>query len=179
MLQGCRQEAVPTAPARAAKRHSKRVRAHAAAYYRYHFTDPKTTYWGVGTVEYGAIFWEREGSFNGHYHNIWQAGNVTQGAHKVKYHFYIDAWRKIPEGWEWREGRTFISGTCTTDRVRQPTWGHYHTEGHDYRMELHFQLRDCAVDNPSTSDGLFYSPYYLTKNYHCVDSTETCYFIGY
>ena len=45
-------------------------------------------------------------------------------------------------------------------------------------MQYHFKLRDCAVSNPSTPDGTFYSPRYATRVYRCVDATGTCYFKG-
>jgi hypothetical protein len=46
-------------------------------------------------------------------------------------------------------------------------------------MAIFFKLRDCVVNNPSTPDGTFYSPRYITKVYHCVESTGSCYFKGY
>jgi hypothetical protein len=47
--------------------------------------------------------------------------------------------------------------SCTRSRARQPTWYKYHSAGYDYHMQIFFKLRDCVVNNPSTSDGTFYA----------------------
>jgi hypothetical protein len=127
---------------------------------------------------YGQITWERGGSFNGSQHNIWQAGTVISGAHRVRYDFNLQSWRQASTGAELREVRRDIvpaAPDCTLARTRQPTWPHVHTKGYGYYMTMCFKLRDCAVSNPSSPDGTFISPFYSTRTYHCVEaSTGSC-----
>lgn len=162
--------------------HRHHARAHAAAYYGYHFTAHELAAWGVGSVEYGEINWNQNGNFNGSSINASQDGAVWSGAHTVRYNFVVEAWRATSVGWEYRENFTAqrpVAPGCTRSTATMPTWYHYHTSGHDYHLLFYFHMRDCAVNNPSTPDGTFYSPIYTTKTYHCVDSTGSCYFKGY
>jgi hypothetical protein len=170
------------ASARASRRHHRTVRAHAASYYRYHFTAHELAAWGVGSVQYGTINWNQNGNFNGSQHQVAQDGAVWEGAHTVRYDFRIDAWRATSVGWQFREEFQAIrpaAPSCSRSTVVQPTWNHAQTAGYDYYMSIFFHMRDCAVNNPSTPDGTFYSPIYATKTYHCIDSTGNCYFKGY
>jgi hypothetical protein len=157
------------------------VRAHVAAYYRYSFSDPRSPT-GGGQVQYGQIWWGRAGKFNGSQSQFWQAGDVRDGAHTVRYDFRLEVYRATSSGWECRDvARNIVPDypNCTRDRARRPTWYHYRTPGHDYHQDIWFKLRDCAVGKPDTSDGTWYSPRHTTKTYHCVDCTGDCYFKGY
>jgi hypothetical protein len=156
--------------------------ARAAGYSRYRFDANEKAYWGIGQVTYGTIYWEKTANFNGAQALMAQAGTVWDGAHTVRYDFYIEKWRGTSAGWEYRETYRDIVPTapsCTRARSRTPTYSSYHSSGYDFFMQYFFKLRDCVVHNPSTPDGTFYSPRYATKVYHCVDSLGSCYFKGY
>jgi hypothetical protein len=161
--------------------HRPSPRARTADYRRYTFTANERAYWGVGAVTYGTIFWEKAGTFNGAQAQVAQAGTVWDGAHTVRYDFSIDRYRSTSSGWVYRDTSRDIlppAPGCTRTRTRTPTYYRFHSSGYDFFMQYHFKLRDCAVSNPSTPDGTFYSPRFTTRVYHCVDSTGTCFFKG-
>jgi hypothetical protein len=180
-------EEIRAAAAHASKKQTKRkkgAKARAAAYYRYSFNAVANAYWGIGSVTYGAISWTRKGYFNGQYVNLNQSGTVVQGAHTVRYNFFVDHWRSTSAGWEYRTGYESIkpaypgcTRTTTSMVGNGQNWVNYNAAGYDFWDLMFFKLRDCVLDNPSTPDGTFYSPNYSTKVYHC-NSTE-CYFKGY
>lgn len=178
-------EARSDAPHASRKPPSKGPKARASGYARYNFNIIDQVCWGVGQVVYGCITWTRAGYFNGPYSNLNQSGLVSSGSHSVRYDFNVEHYRSTSAGWEYRTGYSAIkpaAPSCTRNTTTYmvgngQNWVHYNASGYDYYDTFYWRLRDCAVNNPSTPDGTFRSPYYSTKVYRC-NSTE-CYFKGY